>query len=104
MQQDKISLQFLGGAGTVTGSKTLIESNGTKVLVDCGLFQGLKDLRQLNWSELPVNPKDVDAIILTHAHLDHCGYIPVMVKKGFSGPIYCTPATAELNYTLLLPE
>ena len=84
MQGDKLSLQFLGGAGTVTGSKTLIQANGTKVLVDCGLFQGLKELRDLNWADLPVNPSDIDAIILTHAHLDHCGYIPVLVKNGFN--------------------
>jgi metallo-beta-lactamase family protein len=102
MQLDQLSIQFLGGAGTVTGSKTLIQANGTKVLVDCGLFQGLKELRNLNWSDLPINPAEIDAIILTHAHLDHCGYIPVMVKNGFIGPIYCTPATAELTEIILM--
>src|SRR5690606_30281492 len=72
-----INLKFLGGAGTVTGSKTLIEYNNKRILVDCGLFQGLKELRLLNWSKFPIDPKSIDAIILTHAHLDHCGYLPV---------------------------
>lgn len=102
MQGDKLSLQFLGGAGTVTGSKTLISVNGTKVLVDCGLFQGLKELRELNWSDLPINPSEIDAIVLTHAHLDHCGYIPVMIKNGFAGTIYSTPATKELTEIILM--
>ncbi|MEX1002419.1 MAG: MBL fold metallo-hydrolase [Crocinitomicaceae bacterium] len=99
---ERIKLQFLGGAGTVTGSKTLLEANGKKVLIDCGLFQGLKALRKKNWDKLPVNPAEIDAIILTHAHLDHCGYIPLLVKNGFSGPIHCTPATAELTEIILL--
>ncbi|MCB9224474.1 MAG: MBL fold metallo-hydrolase [Crocinitomicaceae bacterium] len=102
MQGDKLSLQFLGGAGTVTGSKTLITVNETKVLVDCGLFQGLKELRELNWSDLPIEPSEIDAIILTHAHLDHCGYIPVLIKNGFAGSIYCTPATKELTEIILM--
>lgn len=98
---DKIKLQFLGAAGTVTGSKTLIESGNKKILIDCGLFQGLKELRLMNWSEFPVDPKTIDAIILTHAHLDHCGYIPVLVKNGFKGTIYCTEPTRELTEIIL---
>ncbi|UKN00708.1 MBL fold metallo-hydrolase [Paracrocinitomix mangrovi] len=95
-------LQFIGGAGTVTGSKTLLSTKEKNVLIDCGLFQGLKELRNLNWEDFPVDPKSIDSIILTHAHLDHCGYIPVLVKNGFNGPIYCTPATAELTEIILL--
>ena len=98
----KISLQFLGGAGTVTGSKTLVSANGKNILIDCGLFQGLKELRQLNWKELPIKASEIDAVILTHAHLDHCGYIPVLVKNGFKGPVYCTPSTAELTEVILM--
>lgn len=97
----KAKLTFIGGAGTVTGSKTLIEIGGKRVLVDCGLFQGLKELRQLNWADFPVDPKSIDAIILTHAHLDHCGYIPLLVKKGFNGPIHCTHPTLELTEIIL---
>ncbi|MBD3637775.1 MAG: MBL fold metallo-hydrolase [Crocinitomicaceae bacterium] len=102
MQDMKIQLQFLGGAGTVTGSKSLVQANGKNVLIDCGLFQGLKDLRNLNWNKFAIDPSTIDAIILTHAHLDHCGYIPVLVKNGFTGPIYCTPSTAELTEIILL--
>ena len=102
MENNKIDLHFLGGAGTVTGSKTLMEVGDTRVMIDCGLFQGLKDLRELNWKELPFDPSTIDAIILTHAHLDHCGYIPAMVKQGFKGPIYCTDATAELTEIILM--
>lgn len=98
----ELNLQFLGGAGTVTGSKTLLTLNGKKILIDCGLFQGLKELRSLNWKKLPTELADVDAVILTHAHLDHCGYLPVLVKQGFKGPIYCTPSTAELTEIILL--
>lgn len=96
-----IKLQFLGGAGTVTGSKTLVEFNGKRVLVDCGLFQGLKDLRLLNWKEFPIDPASIDAILLTHAHLDHCGYLPVLIKNGFKGAIHCTEPTAELTEIIL---
>jgi len=98
----ELNLQFLGGAGTVTGSKTLLTLNGKKILIDCGLFQGLKELRSLNWKKLPTELADIDAVILTHAHLDHCGYLPVLVKHGFKGPIYCTPSTAELTEIILL--
>jgi metallo-beta-lactamase family protein len=100
--EQKSSIHFLGGAGTVTGSKTLIDSGTQKVMIDCGLFQGLKELRQLNWEDLPVEASKIDAVILTHAHLDHCGYLPALVKGGFRGKIYCTAATAELAEIILL--
>lgn len=102
MQTDIFSIQFIGGAGTVTGSKTLISFKNTKVLVDCGLFQGLKNLRELNWKELPCKAAEIDAVILTHAHLDHCGYLPSLVKNGFIGKIYCTAPTSELTEIILL--
>lgn len=101
IQTPRIKLTFLGAAGTVTGSKTLVEVDGKRILIDCGLFQGLKDLRELNWSDFPIDPKTIDAIVLTHAHLDHCGYIPVLVKKGFKGPIHCTQPTVDLTEIIL---
>src|SRR6185312_7572988 len=96
------SLTFYGAAETVTGSKYLLEADNTKVLIDCGLFQGLKDLRQRNWNPLPFNPATVKAVVLTHAHIDHVGYLPRFVKDGFSGPTYCTPATESLAELILL--
>ncbi|TNE71287.1 MAG: MBL fold metallo-hydrolase [Bacteroidetes bacterium] len=101
MENKQLKLHFLGGAGTVTGSKTLIEFDQKRVLIDCGLFQGLKELRNLNRSPFPVSPDTIDVLILTHAHLDHCGYIPLLVKNGFSGEIHCTSATAELAEIIL---
>jgi metallo-beta-lactamase family protein len=98
-----MNLHFLGGTGTVTGSKTLVEHDGRRVLVDCGLFQGLKALRLRNWSELPVPASSVDAVVLTHAHIDHSGFIPRLVDLGFRGRVFATPATAELC-GLLLPD
>lgn len=89
-------LTFIGGVGTVTGSKTLVEIGGRKLLVDCGLFQGSSEDRAKNWDEFPINPAEIDAVILTHAHLDHCGYLPALVRDGFAGPVYCTRATAAL--------
>ena len=89
-------LSFHGAAETVTGSKYLLESDGARVLVDCGLFQGLKELRLRNWDRLPFEPESVASVVLTHAHVDHIGYLPRFVHDGFRGPIYCTPATAEL--------
>jgi metallo-beta-lactamase family protein len=97
------SLTFLGAAGTVTGSKHLLELNGRRVLVDCGLFQGLKELRVRNWEPLPIDPASIDAVVLTHAHLDHCGYLPRLVASGYRGRIFCTPATKELC-SLVLPD
>ena len=96
------TLTSLGGAGTVTGSKHMLESGGRRILVDCGLFQGLKNLRELNWARFPVVPGSIDAVILTHAHLDHCGYLPRLVREGFAGPILCTQATAEVAELILL--
>jgi len=97
-----MKLTFLGGAGTVTGSKILIETNYKKILIDCGLFQGLKELRLKNWDDFPVNLNELDLVILTHAHLDHSGYIPILVKKGYQGKIYCTKATKDLTEIILL--
>ena len=98
-----LTLSFLGGAGTVTGSKFLVENGEGRILVDCGLFQGYKTLRLRNWARLPVAPRSIDAVILTHAHLDHTGYLPLLVKHGFAGPIFCSESTAELC-AILLPD
>lgn len=98
-----MKLTFLGATGTVTGSKYLLEYEGSKTLIDCGLFQGLKELRLRNWEKLPVAPDSVDAILLTHAHIDHSGYIPLLVKNGFKGPVYCSRATYDLC-SILLPD
>ncbi|MFO1524356.1 MAG: MBL fold metallo-hydrolase [Turneriella sp.] len=97
------SITFLGGAGTVTGSKYLIQHDGKKILIDCGLFQGLKTLRVRNWSPLPINVSEIDAVVLTHAHVDHSGYIPRLIKDGFRGRIYATAATHDLC-KILLPD
>ena len=99
----ELSLQFLGAAGTVTGSKYLVSRAGRRLLVDCGLFQGYKQLRLRNWKPLPFDPARLDAVILTHAHLDHSGYLPLLVRRGFRGPIYCTPATRDLC-AIMLPD
>jgi metallo-beta-lactamase family protein len=99
----KISLTFLGAAGTVTGSKHLLQVGDTRVLVDCGLFQGLKELRERNWAPLPVDPKSIHVVVLTHAHLDHCGYLPRLVADGFKGRIFCTGATADIC-RIVLPD
>ena len=95
-------LTFMGAARTVTGSKHLLDTGAHKVLVDCGLFQGLKDLRQRNWEALPVRATEITSLVLTHAHLDHCGYIPRLVAQGFKGRVFCTPATAELARVVLM--
>ncbi|UWY27030.1 MBL fold metallo-hydrolase [Flavobacterium sp. TR2] len=97
-----MKIKFIGGAGTVTGSKTLIESNGTRILVDCGLFQGLKALRKLNWEPLPVPASTIDIVLLTHGHLDHCGWLPRLVDQGFKGKIYCTAPTKAVTELVLL--
>src|SRR5215472_4097814 len=97
------TLQFLGAAGTVTGSKYLLEHDRRRVLVDCGLFQGIKELRLRNWEPLPFDPKTLDAVVLTHAHIDHTGALPRLVKAGFKGPVFSTPATRDLA-GLLLPD
>jgi metallo-beta-lactamase family protein len=95
------NLRSLGGAGTVTGSRHLLTYRRGRLLVDCGLFQGLKHLRERNWAPFGVDPASIDAIILTHAHLDHSGYLPRLVREGFSGPVFCTSATADLCEILL---
>lgn len=95
------SVQFLGAAGTVTGSKYLISFNGQKIMIDCGLFQGLKNLRELNWQDLPFPASEIDHVVLTHGHLDHIGYLPRLVKQGFSGSVYCTLPTQDLAEIIL---
>jgi metallo-beta-lactamase family protein len=95
------SLSFHGAAGSVTGSRFLLETEGRRLLVDCGMFQGLKELRARNWDPPPFDPARVEAVVLTHAHIDHCGWLPRLHKLGFRGPIWCTPATAELADLLL---
>lgn len=95
------SLTFLGAARTVTGSRFLLEQDGTRLLVDCGLFQGLRELRRRNWEPPPVDPADLDAVVLTHAHLDHCGYLPRLVRDGFAGPVYGSPGTCDLTAVVL---
>jgi metallo-beta-lactamase family protein len=97
-----VNVKFLGGAGAVTGSKYLIDLGNFEFLVDCGLFQGPRELRERNWDDFPMALDQLEAVVLTHAHLDHIGYLPKLVKQGFRGPIYCTEATAELAKILLL--
>ena len=100
---DVTTLTFLGAARAVTGSKYLLEHGGQRVLFDCGLFQGLKELRLRNWAEFPVDPVTVDAVVLTHAHLDHVGYLPRLVAQGFKRRVFCTPGTKDLCQ-LVLPD
>lgn len=95
-------LTFLGAAGTVTGSKHLLDTGQHRILVDCGLFQGLKELRARNWETLPVDAHEIHAIVLTHAHLDHVGYLPRLVAQGFRGSVYCTPGTRDLCSLVLV--
>lgn len=97
------TITFYGGVGTVTGSKYLIEHNGRRVLVDCGLFQGLRELRERNWQDPPFDPHALDAVIITHAHIDHTGFLPRVVKLGFGGPVVTSRATADL-LKILLPD
>ncbi len=97
-----VRIKFLGGAGTVTGSRYLLEIDDFKLLVDCGLFQGVKELRIKNWEPFPIDLSEIDAIVLTHAHIDHTGYLPRLVKEGYTGPIYCNDATEDLVKILLL--
>lgn len=98
-----MKISFLGATGTVTGSKYLIECASRRILVDCGLFQGFKQLRLRNWRPPPIAPNEIDAVILTHAHIDHSGYLPLLVRQGFSGRVHCTYSTREL-LNILLPD
>jgi metallo-beta-lactamase family protein len=97
-----MKIKFIGAAGTVTGSKTLVESNGIRILIDCGLFQGIKPLRELNWEPLPILASTIDFVLLTHGHLDHCGWLPRLVNQGFKGKIYCTSPTKAIAKLILL--
>lgn len=97
-----VRVKFLGGAESVTGSRYLVEVDDFRFLFDCGLFQGLKELRLRNWEDFPVDPATIDCVVISHAHIDHTGYLPKLVKEGFSGPIYCTPPTADLIEIMLL--
>lgn len=101
MEDKKITIQFFGAAGTVTGSKFLIRAAGKRILIDCGLFQGLKKLRLLNWEQLPLDPSTIDAVLLTHGHLDHVGYLPKLVKDGYKGKIMGTAPTLEVAKIIL---
>ena len=96
-----MKLAFYGATGTVTGSKYLVTTENQRILVDCGLFQGYKQLRLRNWERFPVDPGSIGAVVLTHAHIDHTGYLPLLVRDGFRGPVYCTPATRALCEVLL---
>jgi metallo-beta-lactamase family protein len=98
-----MELSFLGAAGTVTGSKFLVEAGGTRILVDCGLYQGVKKLRLRNWAELPIRPAEIEAVVLSHAHIDHSGYLPKLVADGFRGRVFASPPTVELA-GILLPD
>ncbi len=97
------SISFWGGVGTVTGSKYLVETDKASVLVDCGIFQGLKELRERNWQDPPFNARALKAVLITHAHIDHSGYLPRLIRHGFKGPIYCSRGTADL-LKILLPD
>ncbi len=95
------TLTFWGAAGTVTGSRFLVETGASRVLVDAGLYQGLRELRRRNWDDFPVDPTTLDGVVLTHAHLDHCGYLPRLVRGGLDAPVLCTSETAELAAIVL---
>jgi metallo-beta-lactamase family protein len=97
-----MKVKFIGAAGTVTGSKILVESNGIRILIDCGLFQGIKPLRELNWEPLPILASTIDFVLLTHGHLDHCGWLPRLVDQGFRGKIYCSAPTKAIAKLILL--
>ena len=97
------NLSFLGAAGTVTGSRFLLEVKDQRYLVDCGLFQGGRSEKALNWEAFPIPPERIDAVLLTHAHIDHVGYLPRLVRQGFRGPVYATEATHAL-LQIVLPD
>lgn len=98
---NNVSLRFLGGTGTVTGSKFVVACDSGRVLVDCGLYQGDRELRRRNWAAFPGTVFDLDAIVLSHAHLDHCGFLPRLVRHGYAGPVYCSPWTAQVAAIVL---
>lgn len=98
----KVNVHFLGGSGTVTGSKFLVEAFSKKIMIDCGMFQGLKELREINWTGLPIDAKAIDIVLLTHGHLDHVGYLPRLVKQGFRGKIIGTAPTLEIAKIILI--
>ena len=100
---ERPTLTFLGGAGTVTGSRFLVETPHSTVLVDCGMFQGLKELRKRNWDDFPYDPAAIDAVAVTHAHVDHIAYLPRLVRLGFRGEVVCTQGTADLA-GIVLPD
>ena len=91
-------VRFLGAARTVTGSKFLVETLKARVLVDCGMFQGHKKLREMNWAEFPIEPSTIDAVVISHAHLDHVGYLPALVKKGFDGSVWASESRSFSSY------
>ena len=99
--QAPFQVQFIGATGTVTGSKYLVKYDRYKIMIDCGLFQGIKNVRRRNWSDLPFHPSELDAVLLTHAHIDHSGYLPALMKRGYHGPIHCSDATKALCKVLL---
>lgn len=95
------TLTFLGAVGTVTGSKFLFETDGRRTMVDCGLYQGERDWRRMNWQTLPVGAESISDVVLTHANVDHCGHLPALVREGFNGPTWCTQGTAALAAIVL---
>jgi metallo-beta-lactamase family protein len=99
---EQITIRFCGAADSVTGSRHLVDIGGQRLLLDCGLFQGFKALRQRNWGSFPVPPKSINALVISHAHLDHSGYLPAPAKAGFNGPVYCSRATRDLAELVLL--
>ena len=97
----EVTISFLGATDTVTGSRALISSKRSKILVDCGLFQGIKSIQRKNWDPFPIDANQIDAVVLTHAHLDHCGYLPLLVKQGFNKEIYGTRYTNDIAKVIL---